>query len=298
MSGTPQLMTRRAWLFSVLALPGALGAITPAVADEPPLPPIRILKTATGIPFAVLGDKPPAPAPTLFVFASEMRATLTNEDGGKLGHILSRKGFVCVSLDLPCHGADVRSGENPSDLRGWRTRLEQGENFVAAFTAKVSEVLDYLIAEKYTDLSSVGVAGTSRGGFIALHSAVAEPRVKYVVGFAPVTHLPALAEFAGTETSEQVRALSVRRFADKLVGRPIWMVIGNNDVRVGTEHCVALLQELVKQSAATVTPAPVELHLVGTINHRLHASPAPQWKQTYAPHAEAAAWYLAQMQKQ
>jgi dienelactone hydrolase len=298
MNGFRRMMTRRAWLFSVLALPGVLGAMTAVADDEPPLPPIRILKTATGVPLAILGDKPPAPAPTLFVFASEMHATLTNEDGGKLGHLLSRKGFLCVSLDLPCHGADVRSGETPSDLRGWRTRLEQGENFVSEFTKKVSAVLDYLIAEKYTDPNSVGVAGTSRGGFLALHCAAAEPRVKYVVGFAPVTHLPALSEFAGAETNEQVLALSVRRFAGKLVGRPIWMVIGNSDVRVGTEHCIALLQELVKQSAATVTPVPVELHLVGTINHRLHASPAPRWKQTYAPHAEAAAWYLAQMQKQ
>ncbi|HTI49757.1 MAG TPA: alpha/beta fold hydrolase [Planctomycetaceae bacterium] len=281
----------------VLALSGGMGAMKSATADEPPLPPIRTLQTAGGIPFAILGDKPAAPGPTLFVFASEMRTTLTNEDGGRLGHLLARKGFLCVSLDLPCHGADVRPGENPSDLRGWRTRLEEGENFVATFAAKVSQVLDHLIAEKYTDPDSVGVAGTSRGGFIALHCAAVDSRLKYVVAFAPVTHLPALTEFAGTDKSEPVLALSVSRAADKLVGRPIWMVIGNNDVRVGTEHCLTLLQELVKKSAATVTPVPVELHLVGTINHRLHASPAPQWKQTYAPHAEAAEWYLAQVGK-
>jgi dienelactone hydrolase len=267
-------------------------------ADEKrPLPPISVLQTTGGIPFAVMGAKPAAPAPTLFVFGSDMNGSLMNADGNKIGHLLAPHGYLSVSLDLPCHGGDVRPGERASDLRGWKTRIEQGENIAAVFAKKVSQVLDFLIAEKYTDPTQVTVVGTSRGGFAALHCAAAEPRFKQVIAFAPVTHLPALTEFAGAEKNEAVLALSPIHVADKLVGRPLWIIIGNQDLRVSTDDCLALAREVIKLSVGKLDPIPVEMRLVGTIGHRLHASPTPAYGQICAPHDEAAAWLLAQRLK-
>lgn len=278
-----------------IALAGNLNLLS--AADQPVFPPVTSLKTDEGIPFAILGDKPAAPAPTLFVFGSDMRGSLIQEDGNKLGRLLIPHGYLCVSLDIPCHGADTRSGEKPSDLGGWKTRIVNGENIAADFSKKVSLVLDYLIAEKYADPAQVAVSGTSRGGFIAIHVAAAEPRIKQVIAFAPVTHLPALAEFAGAETNADVLALTPIHVADKLVGKPLWMVIGNDDLRVSTNDCLALALEVVKLSKGKLNPIPVEMRLVGTIGHRLHASPTPQYGQLCAPHDEAAAWLLAQMPK-
>lgn len=292
--------SRRSHFVPALVLLGSLLIDAGFVrADEKQsLPPISVLKTTGGIPFAVMGAKPSAPAPTLFVFGSDMNGSLANVDGNKIGHRLAEHGYLSISLDLPCHGADVRPGENASDLRGWKTRIEQGENIAAVFARKVSQVLDFLIAEKYTDPTQVAVVGTSRGGFIALHCAAAEPRFKQVIAFAPVTHLPALVEFAGAEKNEAVLALTPIHVADKLVGRPMWIIIGNQDLRVSTDDCLALAREVIRKSAGKLDPIPVEMRLVGTIGHRLHASPTPAYGQICAPHDEAAAWLLAQRPKQ
>lgn len=269
---------------------------TSHAADEPAFPAVQVLNTDSGLAFAILGEKPAAPAPTLFVFGGDLRDSLVAEDVNKLGRLLVPRGYLCVSLDTPCHGADARAGE-AAGLAGWRDRIVNGENIAAEFSGRVSKVLDHLVAEKFTDPDRVAVSGTSRGGFCALHAAAADPRIRQVIGFAPVTHLPALTEFAGAETHPDVLALSPIHTADKLVGKPMLLIIGNQDLRVGTDDCLALALEVIKKSKGKHHPIPVELRLVGTVDHRLHASPAPQFGQLCAPHDEAAAWLLAQMSK-
>ena len=132
---------------------------------------VKILQTDSGIRFGLLGEKGSTPAPTLFVFAMRVEETLGDDDYVKVGRILGKDGYITVSLDLPCHGPDARPGETANSMSGWRSRLENGEDFVADFVAKASGVLDYLIREGYTDSHQVAASGTSRGGFIALQFA-------------------------------------------------------------------------------------------------------------------------------
>src|SRR5262245_37230416 len=163
---------------------------------------IQVLQTPAGIRFGICGQKKSAPSPTLLVFANQVDETLRSNDYNKAGKLLAKEGFLSVALDLPCHGKDAHAGE-PSGLDGWAARLAKEEDLVAAFTKKASAVLDYLIAEGYTDPKQVAAAGTSRGGFIALHFAAVEPRVRCVVAFAPVTDLLALREFAAMKQHEK-----------------------------------------------------------------------------------------------
>jgi dienelactone hydrolase len=278
-----------------LAIGGLLAAASILQAADPE---VQFLKTAEGIPFAVLGEKPAAPAPTLFVLGGDARSSLLGEDVNQIGRLLMPHGYLCVSVDVPCHGFDTREGEKPAGLEGWKNRIVNGEDLAGDFAARTSKVLDHLIAEKYTDPARVAVAGTSRGGFAALHFAAADQRVQQAIGFAPVTHLPALAEFAGAEEHPQVLAQSVIHVAGKLVGKPLLLIIGNDDARVSTADCLALGLEVVQQSKGKRNPIPVEVRLVGTSAHRLHAKPMPQYGQLCAPHAEAAAWLLEQAPKQ
>lgn len=272
----------------------AILPVEPAAAELPPLPEVKFLKTPDGVPFAILGEKPAAPAPTLFVFGGDMRNSLIGEDVNHIGRILIPQGYLCVSLDAPCHGFDVREGEKGGGLEGWKNRLMSGVDLVGEFNKSFSQVLDHLIAEKYTDADQIAVAGTSRGGFCAFHAGAADARVKQVIAFAPVTNLAALKEFDGAETDDRVRAASAINVADKLAGKPVWIIIGNDDARVSTEDCVALGLELVKKSKGKLNPVPVELRVVGTIGHRLHAVPTAQYGQLCAPHEEAARWLLLQ----
>ena len=157
---------------------------------------LTCLSTPDGIRFGLVGAKQTKPAPTLLIFAGSLEQSLEDANYNGAGTVAAQHGFLLVSLDLPSHGRQKRVDER-AGLDGWRDRIAKGENIVAQFVAQASSVLDFLIAQGYTDPARVAVSGTSRGGFLALHLAAADPRVHSVVAFAPVTDLLALREFAG-----------------------------------------------------------------------------------------------------
>src|SRR5207247_2644543 len=137
-----------------------------------------------------------------------------------------------------------------------------------------------------TDAKKVAICGTSRGGFMALHFAAVEPRIRCVAAFAPVTDLPALSEFSGMDKHAPTMGLDLRRHADKLAGRSMWLCIGNADERVGTDQAITFTRKVVAASVAAKKPADVELHVMPTIGHRIHVT----------AHEEAAAWFAARIQ--
>lgn len=257
---------------------------------------VKILQTESGIRFGLLGEKGPTPAPTLFVFAGGIEETLGNDAYAEVGHILGKNGYIIVTLDLPCHGQDVRSGEIPNSLNCWRSRLEKGDDFVVDFVAKASAVLDYLISKGYTNPHQVAASGNSRGAFMAVHFAAAEPRVKCVAAFIPLTNLLIPFEFAGMESMEspagkaafqKARALALTNVAAKLAGRPIWVCIGNDDNRVGTDNAIAFTRRIVEASHLQGERAPIELHVTATEGHGVYAT----------GHEDAAAWILARLKE-
>ena len=231
-----------------------------AHADDDTRPVMRVLHTPAKTRFGIFGEKPSAPAPTLFVFAisiGDMGKRLVYTEAGKY---LARDGWLYVTLDPPCHGHD-RDKDEPPNLVGWAHRVKNGTHLTEPFVERCVDVLDYLVQQGYTDPKRVAASGTSRGGFCALHFAAAEPRVRAVAGVSPVTNLLALREFEGV-TEEQVRNLNISRLAGKLADRAVWLSIGDNDQRVGTDDCTAAARQLSedpRRRQAGAGAAPVEL---------------------------------------
>jgi len=180
---------------------------------------VRVERLPDGLRFAIRGDKPTSPAPTLFLFALDCEATLTDPHYNGLAVDLAADGYLGVSLDLPCHGEDTRPDEPPG-LAGWRARADRNQPLIAPFVAQASAVLDHLIRDGYTDPTRVAASGTSRGAFAALHFAAADRRIRCALGFSPVTDLLALTEFQGMARDEPVRALGLCSLADELAGLP------------------------------------------------------------------------------
>jgi CubicO group peptidase (beta-lactamase class C family)/dienelactone hydrolase len=270
---------------AITALIGHAGGSTSTSTSQAPADAaLNILKTPSGVRFGMLGPKPGAPAPILFVFANEIRETLQNVSYNKIGMLLAPQGFVSVAIDLPCHGENVVPRE-PQGLDGWAARLKNDKDPIPAVVKDASAVLNYLIAEGYADPSKVTACGTSRGGFSAIHFAAGEPRVRCVAAFAPVTDLLALREFQGMGDHARTNELALGKLADKLAGRPVWMCIGNYDERVDTDRAIAFTREVVKASVEGKKPALIELHVTTSIGHTIHPT----------AHDEAAVWIAGQL---
>lgn len=257
--------------------------VTSAGAQDAPK--AQVLTTKTGLRYGIWPKKPGQPAPTLFIFASSIDDSLNNEYFRQCGNQLAKQGYLCATVELPCHGQEVRPGE-PAGIDGWRHRLDNGEDVVAEATGRFSQVLDDLIETKLTDPEKVAACGTSRGGFMAVHFAAADPRVKAAAAFAPVTDLMALREFASVKDRKLVDQLSLKRQADKLAGRAIWLIIGDRDDRVSTDESIQFCRAVTAASLKQQRPALVDLHVVAE----------PQGHTTPKGAAELAApWIAAQL---
>ncbi len=226
-------------------------------------------RTPSGATFWMLSRHSGGPAPTLLLFALSGADTLTKEPYCRAGRLLHARGWNVVSLDLPCHGADRRTGE-PPELAGWAARVNAGEVIVAAFQKRVNDVVEHLIATGMADPVRIAAAGTSRGGFMAFHAAAGNPCIRAVAAFSPVTDLLALTEFAGQEQNPLVKRLALVNAAEALAGRDAWITIGDADARVGTDKAVAFAGALPR----------VTLRVVAAPGH----ASLPEW------HDEAAEW--------
>lgn len=244
-------------------------------------------RTAAGHRFVVLGDKPAQPRPVLLHFASSAEATFVSADFMRITRILETQdaGFLSVSIDLPHHGTEEYAKGNTASLAGWAKRVKAGENFVAEFTPKVSDVVDTLINEGFAVADQITVVGTSRGGYMALHSAAAEPRLGRVICFAPVTDARELQEYDGLEDNELADAMDTVHLAEALSEREVFICIGNGDERVGTDAAIATARAISAAASAREKIGQVWLHVLPSAGHRPPA----------ASHAMAAAWLLERL---
>ena len=207
------------------------------------------MKTETGLTkkgtrFSLMRAATEGPAPLLLTLAGTAEDALTHEIYGRTGEVLRSEGWCIVSMDLPCHGADRRAGE-PEGLTGWRARVDRGEDIVAAWQSRVSDLLTHLVEARIADPNRIVADGTSRGGFMALHAAAGDARIRVVAAYAPVTDLLTLREFAGKEGDALTQRLALHHVASRLADRGVWIVIGCADLRVGTDKAIALAGAVV-----------------------------------------------------
>ncbi len=236
--------------------------------------------TAIGTSFAMLPVHTGKPAPTLLLFAMSGKDTLSTEPYCVVGRLLHDQGWNVASLDLPCHGSN--RGENePAELDGWAARTSADEDITAEFRLRINDVVDHLIGTGISDPKRFAAAGTSRGGFMAFHAAVGNPKIRAIAAFSPVTDLIALSEFTGQEDNPLVAKLALQESASKLADRNAWIYIGNADERVSTEKAVAFVEALTAASRKKVRKPDIVFHLLQTPGHVSF----PEW------HEDAAAWF-------
>jgi len=252
-------------ILGAVLIPLVIGG-SAAAADAGEAGNVHVETTNTGVRFGTWGGPESGPAPVLVILANSIEGTLGEEHylqaGRTLGDPRAVEPFLCVSIDLPCHGQERRPGE-PPELGGWRHRLEQGEDPVADTATRLANVLDHLVAGGRVNPGRIAIIGTSRGGFMALQVAAREPRIACAVAYAPVTELSALREFRGAESLPAVSAAALREQAGRLAGRPVWITIGANDDRVGTDKAIAFAAAVHAAAVAKIVPDRLSLTIDG-----------------------------------
>lgn len=246
--------------------------------------PLQQAKTPEGYRYGWIGDMPKKPMPTVLFLGSQVEYSISDPPYAKAVEILCKR-VLCLTIDNPGEGADAPA----SKARGlvfWAQSLAAKKDFTGDFVRRANAVLDKLAKDGAVDRERVGVFGTSRGGFLALHLAAADPKIKAVALFAPVTNLAVLSEFIPTKAGAQkFTVTSHAKFAAKLYQTPVWLTIGPGDDRVGTHDAIDFGQMMLKAATAKQVPSVFELHVAPANGH---TTPAESYEQ-------ASRWMLKQL---
>jgi esterase FrsA len=185
------------------------------------------------------------PLPSFFYLALSGPDSLCLDPFNQPVQFLQGKMIRVFSLTLPGHEANLPP-ENAIAL--WAEDLSRGVDFIGPFLESVSQAVDFAIRERFIDPKRLGIGGLSRGGFLAAHAAARDDRFQFLLGFAPLTKLRSLKEFATLQDNPKVDTLDVEHLSNLLAKRHSRFYIGNCDTRVDTRACFEFAMSLAKKA--------------------------------------------------
>ncbi len=229
---------------------------------------ISHLKTSNGLLFSLIGpslDK--GPLSTLFYFALSAHENFSIDPYNQIVKYFKTDHVRILTLDLPGHGKGLASEKA---LTLWAKKMAEGEDILTPFFEKVKKGIDELCEDNLIERGKLGVIGLSRGAFIACHIAAICPQIEYILGFAPLTSLSYAREFK----SKDVCSFNLETLFLFLYRKKIRFYIGNQDTRVGTDHCFNWIYQLAKFAKQHhIYSPPFELIMSPSIGYLGHGTP-------------------------
>jgi dienelactone hydrolase len=208
-------------------------------------------------PFVLRTPETLAARPGLLIYLSlSARQTLEELPYATVPGLFGAAGHYVATYDLPQHG--TWTNDYGEGLTGMASAVAAGHDVFADAVAIGRAVVDACLARQVGAAGGIVVAGGSRGALCALHLLAADPRIAAGAGFAPVTDLPTLTEFAALRGSPIVQRANALALAPRLADRPVWLAIKEHDARVGTAQCRAFFAAL---DAATPPGVSQELRI-------------------------------------
>lgn len=207
--------------------------------------------------------------PTVFYFTIDAHSSLVVDPFNQPVVPMLNHSMRVFSVDLPEHG----SGLDPhTALSRWAISYENGQDILKEFLDKVCRFIDHLQHEQVID-HRLGALGLSRGAFIAAHLAAICPKIKHIVGFAPLTDLTKAKEFQ--ELPQNINLPKpISTIKEGLLDCSIKFYIGNHDTRVSTERAITTIMDLchMHQAHSHKSP-PVEAVIYPSVGHMGHGTP-------------------------
>jgi esterase FrsA len=207
------------------------------------------------------------PLPAIFYFTLAGPDSLTVDPYNQPVQFLSDRWIRFFSLTLPAH----ENGLSPHNaLNVWAEDIAKGIDILGQFLDAAELAIDFTIRQKLVDPQKLGLAGLSRGAFIASHLAAREKRFHNILQFAPLTRLEKTKEFQTMQSHPIVRSLDLFALAPSIADRNIRFYIGNRDTRVDTRSCFEFAMQLVDK--ATVKSPFIELIISPSIGQHGHGT--------------------------
>ncbi len=206
--------------------------------------------------------------PAIVYFIAEGQESLCLDPFNQPVAFLADKKVRLFSASVPGH---EKKGIDAAAMEHWLERLNAGDDFISSFLDPLQEQLTELIDRDI--ISTIAVAGLSRGAHIATRLAARDERIKTVLGFSPLTRFD-YGRFANLAGNPFVETQHLRYFIPQLVGKKLRYYIGNRDLKVGTEHAFAFIQELTERTYESRIRSPqVELIIFPSIGNTGHGTP-------------------------
>ncbi|KAI0564232.1 Prolyl oligopeptidase [Gracilaria domingensis] len=204
------------------------------------------------------------PLPAIIYLSLTAEQSLELDPFNQFVHFLSpsaQSSFRVFSVTLPFHTSDMM--ENEAAFEKWADTYKAGGDLVSGFVRKVNAALDKFIDFGFVSSQRIYVAGLSRGGLLAAHVAAANKNVQACLGFAPVTVLHYLEEFADFDIFSERAQQKIYRASllhdcvvRGLISIPLRFYMGNSDTRVGTKNAFEFVHLLAERSAQNGVRSP------------------------------------------
>lgn len=215
--------------------------------------------------------------PAFFYFALSGKDSLHLDPFNQPATFLSNAPIRTYSFTIPGHDPGLK---NTEAMHWWAERFRNNENPLEAFFEQCLENIEFLIQHDLVDEEAIAVGGLSRGGFIATHLAARDPRIKTLVGFAPLTTTKTIQEFRDLQNSPIVNTLEFDPLLDTLINKQIRFYIGNRDERVSTDACYHFIRQLTERAYEHKIRSPsIELIINPSIGHKGHGTSPSVFKQ-------------------
>lgn len=209
--------------------------------------------------------------PAFFYFSISGEESLTLPPYNSPALFLSSSRLRIFSFTLPCHGPGF---DKFKAMECWRDKFIAQEPFLNIFLDSAQRSIQWLIEQKIIPSDNIAAGGLSRGAFIATHLASLEKRIKYLLGYAPLTVLTKVMEFDDSFPMNQLIQWDLTQKIDSLLHlKGLRFYCGLNDTLIGTSECFSFVEQLAKVAyEKRVRDLSAELFLKTSIGHKGHGT--------------------------
>lgn len=217
--------------------------------------------------------------PTIFYFALAAEDSLETAPFSTPVEQWLEEGARVFSVTLPFHEkGQFRNNQGLNFLIETIHAYLNQDPQVLRFISEICELIEELNEKKL--ISKLGLAGLSRGSFIATHVAAKCSQRAALLGFAPLCSFNTIVlpeEVSSTfapDYNKRLAEMDLTQLFPELVGLPTRFFVGNLDERIGTSHVFSFIEGLAKKSQEEKIKSPqVELFIHPSIGHRGHGTP-------------------------